>query len=320
MPWRELSARQGSVARFLKNSVLNDRVAHAYLFVGPDNHSKEIAARLLAQAVNCGAGHPCGTCSSCRVIAAGTHPDVQTIASDGRFLRLDKIRDLSRRAQNTAFLGRVKVYVVPDADKLLPEAANHLLKMLEEPPEATVFVLYARYSESLLPTIVSRCQEVKFAALSLDALTGQLVETGLQEDVAHLLARLSGGDGEIARDLSGTQGMDRDEFLALAEKIPAGKGELFEVSEAAAKMPTEFLLLLQALYRDLLVWKAGTKEDLYFMGQGGLVARLAALYRLPQLLRCSETIEKTRKLVFGRTNVNVRLALEALLVDLVPDG
>ena len=318
MPWEELQ-EQTAAGRLLQNSLAGGRVAHAYLFLGPDSESKKIAARLLAQALNCQKGHPCGSCSSCGLIAAGTHPDVQVTEPVGRFLRLDQIRDLCRRAGNTPLLGQTKAYIVWEADRLLPEAANHLLKMLEEPPDATVFILCAEHGQTLLPTIVSRCQTVWFKPLVPIAAAQQLEAAGCSPRQAHLAAYLAAGDLAAAKTWVDEEAVAKcEQFTALVRELPQGRGALFKAAETFAQAPAQFLPLLQAWYRDLLAWQAGAQEDLYHQGQEEVISQMAAGYDAGELVRCNRAIEKTSQLVFGRINVNVRLALEALLVQLIP--
>ena len=298
MPWGELS-QQVVAARLLQNSIISGRIAHAYLFLGPDSSSKEIAVRLLAQALNCDVGHPCGSCSSCRLIAAGTHPDVQMTKPAGRFLRLDQIRDLSRQAGNTPLHGLVKVYVVWEADKLLPEAANHLLKILEEPPAATVFVLCAEHRQKLLPTIVSRCQEVEFKPLSPAAASRQLMAAGTDQRQAHLAAQLAGGDLATAQAWTEAGAMANcEQFLQLATELPQGKGALFRAAQVFAETPAQFLPLLQAWYRDLLAYKVGAHDNLYHLGHEEAIGQLAVHYSVAELIRCNQAIEKDEAAYF----------------------
>jgi DNA polymerase-3 subunit delta' len=318
MPWEELQ-EQAVAARLLQSSLAHDRIAHAYLFLGPDSEGKKTASRLLAQALNCEEGYPCGSCSSCHLISSGTHPDVQIIKPEGRFLRLDQIRDLCQKAGSTPLLGRTKVYIVWEADKLLPEAANHLLKILEEPPAATVFVLCAKHRQTLLPTIVSRCQEIWFKPLVPETAARELEATaGCSFEEAHLAAYLAGGDLAAAKNWVDKETLTKcNQFMTLVKELPQGKGALFKAAETFAQAPAEFLPLLQAWYRDLLAWQAGAQENLYYIGHKEVIDQMAACYDTAELIHCNQAIENTCQLVFGRINVNVRLALEALLVQLI---
>lgn len=318
MTWEKLKD-QAAASQLLRNSLAEGRVAHAYLFLGPDTEGKSTAARLLAQALNCEAGQPCGSCSSCSLVATGSHPDVQVLTPQGRFLRLDQIRELCRRAGNTPLVGRTKVYILLEAEKLLPEAANHLLKTLEEPPSDTVFILSAEHKQTLLPTIVSRCQEVWFHPLTPEATSRRLQETGCDPEQAHLAAHLAAGDLAAAKLWVDDEAAGRwKQFIELVSELPQGKSALFSAAEMFAQAPEYFLPLLQSWYRDLLAWRVNAKQDIYHRGQEENLDQMASFYAPSDLVNCSKAIEKTNQLVFGRSNVNVRLALEALLVQLLP--
>lgn len=318
MTWDKLT-EQATACHLLQNSLASGRVAHAYLFLGPDTKSKTKAARLLAQALNCEMGAPCTTCQSCQLIASGSHPDVQVLAPDGRFLRLDQMRELCRRAGNTPLVGRTKVYIVLEAEKLLPEAANHLLKTLEEPPSDTVFILCAEHRQTLLPTIVSRCQEVWFRPLTPKIAAQRLQEEGCNPRQAHLAAYLAAGDLATAKAWADEDAAEKwEQFAGLVEKLPQGKAALFQAAETFAQAPEQFLPLLQSWYRDLLAWRVGARQDIYHRGKEEALDQMAFLYDPKELVRCSQIIEKTNQLIFGRIRVNVRLALEAMLVQLIP--
>ncbi|MGI6603688.1 MAG: DNA polymerase III subunit delta' [bacterium] len=317
MGWQELLG-QGPVRRILAAEVTEGRVHHAYLFLGPDARGKEEAARILAQALNCetGAHDPCGVCRNCRLIAAGTHPDVRILVPSGRFIRLEEVRELCRSVPTSPLAGVVKCYVLHEADRLLPEAANHLLKVLEDPPAATVFVLIARRAYALLPTIVSRCQVVNFQPLPLHEAVRRLKDQGCEPEWAHLVAHITGGDLEEAVGWLTPQVRHlRQEFLVLAPELPLGKGVVFRAAAVLATDAPRALRLLSAWYRDLIVWRAGL-DLLYNEDAKGLVAEVSQLYTTRDLLHAQWSIGRAERLIMGRTNVNVRLALEALLVEL----
>ncbi|NMA54832.1 MAG: DNA polymerase III subunit delta' [Firmicutes bacterium] len=318
MGWEKLE-NQPAVSKLLQNSLAQGRVAHAYLFSGPDLNGKKVAARLLAQAVNCDRGRPCGSCPSCNLITAGSHPDVELIEPEGRFLRLHQIKALCHRAGTTTLVGRTKVYILQETEKLLPEGANHLLKTLEEPPADTIFILFVQHKQVLLPTIVSRCQQIDFQPLPPAVIVKRLQAAGCNPERAHLAAYLAAGDLATAQKWTEAEAVTRKEqFLQLVRKLPQGKNIPFEAAECFAESPEYFLPLLQAWYRDLLVWHAGGRQEVYHRGQEKAIADQASLYSYRKLVSCNRIIDETSRLILGPHNVNVRLALEALLVQLIP--
>ena len=148
------------------------RIAGAYLFVGPTGVGKETVANHFAKSINCleldeGA---CGTCISCRKTADGNHPDTQIVSPSGAWIRIDQIRELQKRIVYRPYEGIRKVAILREAERMNLEAANCLLKTLEEPPAESVLILLTSNLDALIPTIRSRCQIIKFNPLRPDEL------------------------------------------------------------------------------------------------------------------------------------------------------
>lgn len=188
----------------LRNAIRRDRVAHAYLFHGPDGVGKSTAARLFSQALNCervldgGEVEVCGRCRSCLLIANGNHPDVRLLAperpDETSVIPIEEIRKgLVYDVHLKPVSGRHKVYIVDPADRTAPLAIHTVLKVLEEPPPHVVIVLVTSRPASLPPTIPSRCQPVAFQLAGTDAIRAHLRRLGVEEPTAALLAMLSGG-------------------------------------------------------------------------------------------------------------------------------
>lgn len=213
MRLEDLVGQERAVA-VLCNALRRDRVAHAYLFCGPHAVGKSTAAALFSQVLNCeaeGDETPCGTCRSCKLIERNSHPDVRlvTIGADARGRRrteisIDQIRQNPRKPRETPLpliqdaslkpaMGPYKVYLIDPADRMRAEASNALLKLLEEPPPHVVIILVTSEPSGLLPTVVSRCQQVIFRLGGSDDIEEHLVKLGTAPAVATSLARLSGG-------------------------------------------------------------------------------------------------------------------------------
>lgn len=146
------------LAEPLRIAVSKNQVAHAYLFCGEKAFDQ---AELLAMTLVCLnplEGQPCGKCANCRKITDGNFADVHIVSPDNNFIRIDRLKKMRAEANLRSYQGGKKVFIIDSADCMKDEAANSLLKILEEPPEDTVFILCAEKTQGILPTILSRCQ------------------------------------------------------------------------------------------------------------------------------------------------------------------
>lgn len=241
------------VADRLAEAVRSGAAAHAYLFVGPPGAGKKTAAKALACALLCGAGG-CGTCPECFRIKRGFHPDVQLHRPEGAAGYLvSQVRDVVRDVNMRPIEGARKVHIFEGADLFNDAAANAFLKTLEEPPPDTTIVLLAHAYDAVMPTLVSRCQVVRFGRIPPSAATAILQErSGATEDEA--LAALAAAGGVVSRaadfvrsasrreardvvlrTLKDLRDMDGADVLATARTLLASvKAPLEELKEAHA--------------------------------------------------------------------------------------
>ncbi len=212
---------QEPVSQTLRNAVRTKRIAHAYLFCGPRGVGKTSAARILAKAVNCPnavAGEPCAVCEVCRSIQDGRAIDVLELdAASNR--GIEQVRDIRDKVGLSPASLRFKFYILDEAHMLTPEAANALLKTLEEPPPHAVFVLVTTDAQRLPETIVSRCQRLDFRRITIVDAIARLGYVCEQEGISpgpgvlELLARTSAGS---LRDAEGAL----DQVVAYAGRAP----------------------------------------------------------------------------------------------------
>lgn len=187
---------QDKILSLLDYSLKADAIAHAYLLVGPRHVGKGTLAINLAQALNCdGPELPCGQCRSCQRILEGKHADVTPIGLDSKMeIGIDDIRGLQRLANLPPYEGKCKVFIIDDAEYLSTEAANSLLKILEEPPPSVVWLLLAAEEEHLLPTVISRCQRLELKPVPSERVQEVLVNSyNVDVNKAKLLTQLCHG-------------------------------------------------------------------------------------------------------------------------------
>ena len=177
-------------------------MTHAWLVTGPPGSGRSVAARAFAAALQCVQGG-CGECPSCRTVLGGTHADVEVLSTEMLSIGVKETRELVRRAALSPSGGRWQVIVAEDADRLTDQAANALLKAIEEPPPRTVWVLCAPATEDVLPTIRSRCRSVQLVTPSADAVATVLVRRdGIDPEIARVAALASQGHIGRARRLA----------------------------------------------------------------------------------------------------------------------
>ena len=213
MAWNDICDQEQAV-RALRAHLARRRIAPAYLFVGPDGVGKRLAALEFTKAMNCdrGDGEGCGACGQCHRIEKRLHPDVHSLEPQGasQTIQMDDVRHLLGRIALRPYMGRRSVVIVNGAERLTEEAANSLLKALEEPPGQTTFLLLTINPAYCLPTIVSRCQCLRFQRLAPDTIAAWLVRHE-QADVsaAHDVSRLARGSLSRARELIGRREADQ---------------------------------------------------------------------------------------------------------------
>jgi DNA polymerase-3 subunit delta' len=197
---------QPEAVAFLERAA--ERPHHAYLFAGPEGSGKQLAARAFVAALLCRRGG-CGECRDCRLALDDRHPNVAVVEPEGRDIRVGQGPDdygtarwLVARASLTPVEGGRKVFRLEEADRMTEEAADVLLKAVEEPPGDTVFLLSSARPHELPETILSRCQTVSFRPLAEDFVVETLVGEGVDERRARLTARLAGGNLGRARRMA----------------------------------------------------------------------------------------------------------------------
>jgi DNA polymerase-3 subunit delta' len=305
----------------------SDAIAHAYLLVGPRHVGKGTLATNLAQSLNCdGPELPCGQCRSCQRIREGKHSDVTPIGLDSRTeIGIDDIRGLQRSANLPPYEGKCKVFIIDEAEYLSTEAANALLKILEEPPPGVVWLLLAADEERLLPTITSRCQRLELKPVSPERVQDVLVNSyDVDDDKAKLLARLCRGrpgwalsalaDSDVLEQRS--QRIDR-----LASLLTSGIEQRFAYAQELAgqfsqdrKAGWEITELWVDWWRDLMLIKGGCHETIINLDFKTVLEEQSQGLSLSEMKEFLTNLGLLQDAI--SKNVNPRLALEWLMLNL----
>ena len=329
MTWN-LIGHQWAV-HLLQGHIRRGRVRHAYLFTGPRGVGRRTLALRFAQALNCptpkAPGVPCGTCHVCRQIARQQHPDLFVVRAEteGGTLKVDQVRALQRQLALSAHEGAYRIALLLRFEEAHPSAANALLKTLEEPPDHVVLLLTAESAESLLPTIVSRCEVVRLRPVPQRELAEALqAHYSLPTEQAHLLAALSHGRPGLALRWQAhpeTLAQRRDHLDTLTELLRADLLSRFawaekwiKAQERAASALRGLLLTWLDLWRDVLLRAANPAALIANLDREALVDTLARHLSLPEVHAVLQQLQQTLEDV--ERHINPRLALEVLLLDL----
>lgn len=306
---------QEKAKRLLRRSLAAARIPHAYIFKGPEGVGKRLFARGVAAALNCrdltGVG-ACGVCSSCKKFRTLNHPDFMVVRPEKGVIKIDQIRRLTRELSYPPYESTLRVVVIEDVHTMRREAANSLLKTLEEPPENNLLILTAEASHEILPTLTSRCQVIPFSQLSIDDTMTILVSHGIDRETAVLLARLS--EGSPGKALL----FQKTDMIVLWRKIVAflsdpaidtdrDVGQLLSHAENMAALKEELpalLGLLKIWVRDLLMGEDAQNVDLPLLKN----------WNSPELLARLQAIDQAGKEL--ARNCNRNLICEVLLFKL----
>ena len=325
---QDILGHRGVIQR-LWSAAARDQLHHAFLFEGPVGVGKRTLALRLAMACNCeetGDDLPCGRCDTCRQIAAGNHPDVLILEPPpdraSGTIPVDAVREVVRLAGYHRYNSKRRFVIVDPAEAMQPSAANALLKTLEEPPDGTGFILIASNPRSLLPTIRSRCQRVRFQAVSDDVIEAWLESLGKSD--AHSAARMAlGCPGQALSLAEGEISVRRDLRESLLTVLSQNTTDWFAYSKKLASgdrqkwVPRVELLLeiMESLLRDVVI-VASERDAALLNGEVAKdVRRWTAALWPDGVTRCAAAIQTTRQQL--ALNVFGNLALDALLATFV---
>lgn len=323
MPFSSLLGND-RIKKLLTRAVSERRIGQGLILAGPRGVGKYQFALALAQAVNCdGAlnGDACGNCLQCRKIAAGEHADVQVTTPDGTFIKIAQTRVMSREAQYRPFEGRRRVLIVDEAERMREEAANSILKTLEEPPDTSLILLVTSKPYALLETIRSRCQILTFGPIPVEEIEAHLLKAGRTGSDARLIAQLARGSVGSALEIDlGRYREKRRVLLELAEALTLKRDTVRLINAAeylGRKLDRpefeESIGVLMVILEDVFHLKLGEpKENIVNTDAADRLAPIAEAMTLDQIMNLAERLEQLCQDLIR--NVNRQLAMEAVLL------
>jgi DNA polymerase-3 subunit delta' len=310
----------------LKRVVQEDQVANGYIFCGAKGSGKSLAAAVFASALNCRSeehGKPCGHCTSCRKFDSGNHPNIEIIKPTGASIKIKQIREIIAKVAKKPFESGYKIVILQEADKMTQDAQDAFLKTLEEPPANTIFILLVQNHNSLLPTVVSRCQVFYMRNVSTQQIESYLLENyNYDKEQIHFAAVSANGIiGRAIEMLNNKELQDlRRLYVSLVNKISsssyaelsAAAGELTESRETAERL-LDFML---SWYRDILISKQDCdKQVLVNSDNADIIMRQGEKLDENKLNRIIDVIKRT--ISYINHNVGTKNSIDSMLLNIM---
>ena len=324
MPTLEEIKGQEQAKSLLKKDLESGNLNHAYLYAGPPGVGKTKTALAMAKAIVCSQridGGACGVCRNCRLVEAEKFTGVELLQPKGVTYKIEQMRELQKICYYNKSEGEYRIFILPEAERMTLQAANSMLKLLEEPPPGNIFIFTTKNTAAVLPTILSRCRIIKFASLSVELIKDKLEGMGKTSQEAEFIAHLSGGSMDYAIQLAetGEAFSRRQKALELLQEIWQARAEriipavkILEQEENLEELLNHMLMLA----RDYLVWQKTGDEKMLInrdraesikrkeKGSEGLPEESLLIATLTELLLFRMRLQK---------NANKRLALDVMV-------
>ena len=306
----------------LRRSLRTGKTAHSYLFEGISGCGRKKTALALIQALFCSVlpDDACGECPSCRKVVNGNHADIHFIEPlpDKRDISIDQLRAMQRELSLRAYEAPRKSCIIEPAERMSVNAANSLLKTLEEPPGDALIILLTENAGMLLPTIRSRCQLIRFSHLSPEHVQTLLERAGIAAGTASFLAPMSGGSMQQAYELDNESlAVRRELVLTAIAKLDIGRiASVFDASEELSGNRDETLELLDMMisfFRDAVHLAAGS-SDILNRSVRPAIESISSRHSFNRNLELLNKIYETRYAV--QRNANSKLAIDHLLMNI----
>ena len=314
------------ILKYISSAVENNRVSHAYILNGERGSGKKMLANLFAMTLLCETGdnEPCGKCHSCKQAESGNHPDIIRVTHEKpNSISVDDIRTQENNTVDIKpYQGPYKVYIIPQADMMTPQAQNAILKTIEEPPSYAVFLLLTENAETLLPTINSRCVMLKLRNIKDTLIKKYLMENlEIPDYKADMCTAFAQGNMGRAIMLANSDHFNeiREEAVQLLKHI--SEMELNEIVAAVKNISvykleiTDYLDIIMIWYRDVLLYKATKEIDkVVFKDQLQSIKEQARKSSYEGIELILESLEKAKARL--KANVNFDLVMELLFLTI----
>lgn len=314
------------ILKYISSAVENNRVSHAYILNGERGSGKKMLANLFAMTLLCETGdnEPCGKCHSCKQAESGNHPDIIRVTHEKpNSISVDDIRtQVNNTVDIKPYQGPYKVYIIPQADMMTPQAQNAILKTIEEPPSYAVFLLLTENAETLLPTINSRCVMLKLRNIKDTLIKKYLMENlEIPDYKADMCTAFAQGNMGRAIMLANSDHFNeiREEAVQLLKHI--SEMELNEIVAAVKNISvykleiTDYLDIIMIWYRDVLLYKATKEIDkVVFKDQLQSIKEQARKSSYEGIELILESLEKAKARL--KANVNFNLVMELLFLTI----
>ena len=330
--WRTIG--QSKNLALLQSSLQAGNLAHAYLFAGPPHVGKTTLALDLAQTLNClEVDPPCGECQSCRKIIDGKHADAEIIGLNLNSsknptenksqveISIEEIRGLQRRASLPPYEGKHKVFIIDGAEYLSSEAANCLLKTLEEPSPGIILILLTSEEKRLLPTVVSRCQRLELKPIPSQEVEKILTDSGdMDSHRANLLARLSQGCLGWALTVSTNNSYLEKRAQKLSELYPLLKADYDKRFTYADQLGNDRKTIEEVIkfwltwWHDVMLVKCDCKHAVINIDSISPLEEWALELNLLEIKRFIDRLQESLNQI--AKNANPRLVFEVLILDM----
>jgi len=324
--WEEIKKVQPLASKIITNSIQKKRISHAYLIQGERGTGKKDIALLLAKVLFCKNKRdvePCQTCNICRRIDSGNHPDVHWIQPEGQSIKIEQIKKLQEEFIYSGMESNQKVYIITGADTLTLNAANRILKFLEEPNKKTTAILLTENIQAIIPTIRSRCQLIDLQPLNPSQFQQQLMTHNISEKNAIFLSALT-------NNLNDALALYEDDWFAQARKIVLQLIDTYSTNSSDVYLfihkhwiphfkerdqQEQGLDLLLIAFKDVLYYHIGNLKSLVVFSQNDVVLERAVInFPEERLLTTLNAILKAKRKI--KQNVHPTLVMEQLALHI----